>query len=75
MRDPKRIDDFCDRLKVIWKQVPDWRFGQFIANTMGEVSQRTNKDIFFIEEPEMIQTLEEMFNITQGETDANSQLK
>ena len=25
MRDPKRIDDFCNRLKVVWKQVPDFQ--------------------------------------------------
>ena len=32
MRDPKRIDKFCDLLKEIWKRVPDWRFGQLISN-------------------------------------------
>lgn len=32
MRDPKRIDEFCDLLKEIWKRVPDWRFGQLISN-------------------------------------------
>lgn len=74
MRDPKRIDEFCDRLKAVWKEVPDWRFGQLIVNTMGEVSHRTGKDIFFIEEPEMIQVLEQMFNISQGEADNKGQL-
>lgn len=72
MRDPKRIDDFCDRLKEIWKQVPDWRFGQFIVNTIGEVSNRTKQDIFFLEEDEMIQTLEEMFKIKKGESGQSS---
>ena len=32
MRNPNRIDKFCDELKAIWHQVPDWRFGQFISN-------------------------------------------
>jgi len=32
MRDPNRIDKFCDELKAIWHQVPDWRFGQLISN-------------------------------------------
>ena len=32
MRDPKRIDEFCDLLKELWKRVPDWRFGQLISN-------------------------------------------
>ena len=31
MRDPKRIDDFCDRLKAVWHTVPDWRFGQLMV--------------------------------------------
>lgn len=28
MRDPKRIDKFCEMLKVYWHMVPDWRFMQ-----------------------------------------------
>lgn len=71
MRDPKRIDDFCDRLKEVWKQVPDWRFGQLMLNVLGDIQANTGRDVFFIEDPEMIQRLEELFNVsknTEGDT-------
>ena len=32
IRNPVRIDEFCDRLKIAWKKLPDWRFGQFMMN-------------------------------------------
>lgn len=57
MRDPKRIDDFCNRLKVVWKQVPDWRFGQLMMNALGAM-QAGGRDPFFPEEDEMIKFLE-----------------
>ena len=55
MRNPKRIDEFCNELKEMWHRVPDWRFGQLMSNFLGFVSQETGKDIWFIEEPEMIE--------------------
>lgn len=57
MRDPNRIDDFCNRLKVVWKQVPDLRFGQLMLNALGTM-QAGGRDPFFPEEDEMIQFLE-----------------
>lgn len=32
MRDPKRIDRILDKLKVLWKLYPDYRFGQMLIN-------------------------------------------
>lgn len=32
MRDPKRIDRILDKLKVLWKTYPDFRFGQMLIN-------------------------------------------
>ena len=57
MRDAKRIDDFCNRLKAVWKQVPDWRFGQLITNALSAMQAR-GRDPFFPEEDEMIKFLE-----------------
>lgn len=54
MRDPKRIDEFCDELKKMWHRVPDWRFGQLMSNFLGDVYYKTKYDIWFIEEPEML---------------------
>ncbi len=57
MRDPARIDEFCDRLKVAWKKLPDWRFGQFMMNCLGSMNAQ-GRDPFFPEEPEMIEFIE-----------------
>lgn len=54
MRDPKRIDTFCDELKAIWHRVPDWRFGQLMSNMFGEYVGETGQDIFFTEDNEMM---------------------
>ena len=61
MRDPKRIDEFCDRLKKIWENVPDWRFGQLMSNALSEVQDRTGQDVFYIEDDSMIAELEKLF--------------
>lgn len=63
MRNPNRIDDFCDKLKSYWKIVPDWRFGQLICNVFGEMC--TEQDPFVIEEPEMIKIFEKFFHIEE----------
>lgn len=55
MRDPKRIDEFCDELKVTWHRVPDWRFGQLMSNMLGDYAYQTKRDIFFPEDDEMLQ--------------------
>ena len=65
MRNPKRIDDFCEKLKYYWKIVPDWRFGQLMCNVLGEIAVK--KDPFFIEESEMIEAFDKYFNITREE--------
>lgn len=57
MRDPERIDDFCERLAKIWHEVPDWRFGQFMVNFFGSMK----RDPFFIEDDEMIAIIESYF--------------
>lgn len=32
MRDPNRIDNVIEKVRRIWKLVPDWRLGQLICN-------------------------------------------
>lgn len=53
MRDPNRIDKYCDELKAIWHSVPDWRFGQLMSNMLGQFVADTGQDIFFPEDHEM----------------------
>ena len=54
MRDPKRIQKFCNRLARAWEMVPDWRFGQLMVNALGELGE----DPFFPEDDAMIDFIE-----------------
>lgn len=57
MRNPDRIQSFCNRLANAWRRVPDWRFGQLMMNCLGEMSA-AGRDPFFPEEDEMINFIE-----------------
>ena len=58
MRDPNRIDKYCERLAAMWKKVPDWRFGQLLSNLLGRYIAETSNDIFFPEDEDMFAALE-----------------
>jgi hypothetical protein len=60
MRDPKRIDEFCKELATIWKEVPDWRFGQLICNVFGSCMH----DPWFYEEDDMLKVFHDYFGMT-----------
>ena len=64
MRDINRIDNVCNELSNIWKQVPDWRLGQLLWN----VFDINNKhDIFYMEDNELIEYIKSYINfIKQG---------
>ena len=51
MRDPKRIDNICQRLAVAWKRVPDLRLIQIIENA-------TNCN-YYMEDGEAIKLIEQ----------------
>ena len=57
MRDINRIDPFLKRLGDVWKQVPDWRFGQLMVNVLNSLSI----DPFFPEDDKMIDLIEDYF--------------
>ena len=60
MRDPKRIYEFCNKFAVLWaEKIPDWRFGQTISNFFGWIYAEKKRDIFFIEEDQMLEYFEE----------------
>ena len=61
MRDPNRIDKFCDELKTIWHQVPDWRFGQFILNMERACHIDTGKDVFYLEDDDFFKFMKGYF--------------
>lgn len=60
MRDSKRLDQFCDRLKTVWHTVPDWRFGQLMSNIFEDM-KASGRDPFPTEDDEMIEYLENYF--------------
>ena len=64
MRDPNRIDGYCEKLAEIWKQVPDWRFGQLIVNLARIYQHQTGHDIFFTEDAKLFRELNEIFQVT-----------
>ena len=55
MRDPNRIDSFCDELKKHWHKVPDWRFGQLVVNVLGI-------DPFYLEDDVIMKAFNAYFN-------------
>lgn len=58
MRDPNRIDAFCQELAIMWKEnVPDWRFGQLICNVFSSMKI----DPFFPEEDRMLEVFKNYF--------------
>lgn len=61
MRDPNRIDKFCDELNRLWHKVPDWRFGQLISNVLSAYQAEKMRDIFFPEDDEMMEFFKEYF--------------
>lgn len=66
MRDPKRIDKFCDEFKSIWKDnAPDWRFGQLIRNFQCWLSIKDGTDIYYIEESKMMELFKEFLEISE----------
>ena len=54
MRDPARINKFCDDLKVIWHCVPDWRFGQLMSNIISSYMAENKRDVFYIEDDDFM---------------------
>lgn len=63
MRDPNRIDKFCDELAELWHKVPDWRFGQLMMNLFATYKIKYSAvDWFNAEDDELINFFKEYFN-------------
>lgn len=51
MRDPNRIDKVLKQVSRAWHCYPDLRFGQFLQNTLADISNKNSiRDIFFPED-------------------------
>lgn len=66
MRDPKRIDKYMDKLGKIWKDYPDFRFGQLLVNLLGDVQDEVGMDLFFVEDEEFFAAFEKCYNRMMG---------
>ena len=67
MRNPERIDRYMNLLTQVWKEFPDLRFGQLLANMLGFVQQEAQKDIFFIEDEEFFATFTKWYKEMKGD--------
>ena len=59
MRDVNRIKPFCDELAELWAKHPDLRFGQIMSNIARYMQMEHRRDMFFMEEEELIKVLRE----------------
>lgn len=66
MRDPERIDKVLKVLGDNWKKLPDWRFSQLICN----MQSAAGDDLFYVEDDEFADMVEEYVNIITEEGEA-----
>ena len=57
MRNPDRIPEILKELEEFWKQNPDWRLGQIIANLNYEIMG--NNDPFYMEDTDLLELLKQ----------------
>lgn len=55
MRDPERIPKILKEIEKIWKEHPDLRLGQLIANVVDESA------IYFVEDEDLLNVLREVY--------------
>ena len=69
MRDPNRIDYYCDELAEVWHKVPDWRLGQLIVNIITAYSNKHNDiDPFYVEDADFMKFVREFIKETTNES-------
>ena len=57
MRNPDRIPEILKELEEFWKQNPDWRLGQIIANLNYEIMG--GNDPFYMEDTDLLELLKQ----------------
>lgn len=64
MRSPTRIPRFMSSVGNLWMSYyPDWRFGQLMENIVSAYYNKYGRDIFYVEDEEMLKFItEEFFN-------------
>lgn len=76
MRDPNRIPQIINALKIYWEKYPDQRLGQILSNVNNVTKDRID-DIFYMEDNQIIKGLdmlsicfENSHNNSKGEKNA-----
>lgn len=59
MKDANRIYPFCNELAGLWAKYPDLRFGQIMYNISRYLQHEQKKDIFYIEDDDLMNVLRE----------------
>jgi len=54
MRDPNRIDYYCDELANLWHKVPDWRLSQLMKNALNAWVDQHGTDPFYVEDEDFL---------------------
>ena len=69
MRDPNRIDKFCDELKTIWHKAPDMRFTQLVESTIcaWNVDPINKCSSFYVEDEEFFKFMNEYWQGIKNE--------
>ena len=68
MRDPNRIDYYCDELAELWHKVPDWRMSQLMVNAMLAYHNKFCHDAFYTEDADFMNFLKDFIKEAIGET-------
>ena len=56
MRDPRRIDNLLNIIRVYWKKNPNMRLSQILSNAAYK-AQWINKDLFYLEDNKLFEGL------------------
>ena len=58
MRDCSRIETYAEMIRDLWELYPDWRFSQFLYNTLGGVMEELGvQDLFYVEDEDFFAAL------------------
>lgn len=63
MRSKDRIAPFLDEVRKVWEtQLTDMRFGQLMSNLESYAQTKYGRDLFYMEEDELLDLLKEFVN-------------
>ena len=67
MRDPNRIDYYCNEFAKIWHKVPDWRMSQLMVNIMLAYNNKYGHDAFYAEDADFINFIKDFIKEATGD--------